>query len=260
MYCHQFLISVIKGAIPSHRPQYERQPLVNRLLWQEGMHEVSDKQTQWSGQFVSTRGRKAVPVQWRPLEAFHACVTPAETVSFYLCMFTISFQLHLFQWLKSLERRCQVHALPIKIQSNRVVAIKGCDSRRESGCRTMWSGEVNAVRVISQSIKELMLTPCPLSQQHRIHYHHNGRAAALADMTMGLGNPKLALSKCEKTDTFSPLSSLLFLSFLIHWFCVWTVKWPNYNLHHYIFKGKEKDTKQRKVTEKHKRPDLMLLY
>lgn len=120
-------------------------------------------------------------------------------------MFTISFQLHLFQWLKSLERHCQVHALPIKIQSNRVVAIKGCDSRRESGCRTMWSGEVNAVRVISQSIKELMLTPWPPSQQHRIHYHHNGRAAALADMTMGLGNPKLALSNGEKADTFFPL-------------------------------------------------------
>lgn len=149
-------------------------------------------------------------------------------------MFTISIQLHLFQWLKSLERHCQVHALPIKIQSNRVVAIKGCDSKRERGCCTMWSGEVNAVRVISQSIKELMLTPRPPSQQHRIHYHHNGRAAALADMTMGLGNPKLALSNGEKADTFFPCPPFSFtLALLIQ---------PNCNLHHYIFKGTEKDT------------------
>lgn len=162
-------------------------------------------------------------------------------------MFTISFQLHLFQWLKSLERHCQVHALPIKIQSNCVVAIKGCDSRRESGCHTMWSREVNAVRVISQSIKELMLTPWPPSQQHRIHYHHNGRAAALANMTMGLGNPKLALSNGEKTDTFFPLSSFFPSFFSLTGFAVGLLIQRNCNLHRYIFKGREKDTKNRNM-------------
>lgn len=174
-------------------------------------------------------------------------------MSFYPCMFTISFQSHLFQWLKSLEHHCQVHALPIKIQSNRVAAIKGCDSRRESGCRTMWSGEVNAVRVISQSIKELMLTLWPPSQQHRIHYHHNGRAAALADMTMGLGNPKLVLSNGEKADTFFPLSSLLFLSFLFHWFCSWTVKTAKLSFASLYSQRYRKGHKNRKVREKQER-------
>lgn len=100
-----------------------------------------------------------------------------------------------------------------------------------------------------------MLTLCPPSQQHRIHYHHNGRAAAPADMTMGLGNPKLALSNGEEADTFPPCPPFSFSPFLFTGFAGGLLKQPNYNLHHYIFKGIEKDTKQKKVTKKRERMD-----
>lgn len=42
------------------------------------------------------------------------------------------------------------------------------------------------------------MTSRPLRQQHRIHYHHNGRAVGSADLTMGPGNPKLVLSLKKK--------------------------------------------------------------
>lgn len=138
--------------------------------------------------------------------------TPSAVTSVCLPYLSLS---HLSERLKSLLC-CQVYALPIKIQSNRVVPIKASDLRRESVFPTMWSGEVNAVRVISQSIKELMLTLWPLSQQHRIHYHHNGIAAGPVDMTMGSGNPTLALSNGEKADTFfPPFLASLFLCFRV---------------------------------------------
>ncbi len=53
---------------------------------------------------------------------------PHNPVSRYLCLFTIS---HLSERWKSSPHCCQVYALPIKIQSNRVEPIKASDLRRE---------------------------------------------------------------------------------------------------------------------------------
>ena len=63
--------------------------------------------------------------------------------------------------------------------------------------------EVNAVRVISQSIKKLMLTSWPLSQQHGIHYHDNktmctriGVCVCDCDLVM----PRLGKGKKEECE------------------------------------------------------------
>lgn len=80
------------------------------------------------------------------------------------------------------------------------------------------------------------MTSRPLRQQHGIHYHHNGRAAGLADLTMGPGNPKLVL-----TDFFLKEKKCSFLS--ASW--VWLLIRPPIICNVNIAEGTEKDTEMK---------------